>query len=473
MKFKYSNPPPNAPSLSFSIAVNSDQTWIFVLASGIVSIIFCAIGGLKAVVWVDVTQAFIMVIVQTIILIKSCIDAGGPNAVIDYNTINQTKLDFPDFSIDFYKANNFWNMVIYSLTIWATFSINQIAMQRTLACKSKKQGQTALYMTWPINFYVIGVSCLIGLSLACFYDGADLKRSSDNPDGPLESYDQLLTYYVKSWSDNGKWPGFIGLYSAALYSGAISSVSSSQAALSQLTLDDFIRPFFRIKNEKYALLISRCLMVFYGTIAILLAYVASLLGDLLRPTLSIAATFVGPFMGLFIAAAIPISTVHGSMIGGALSFILTIWICVGQINYTADYDGDGNLVLNGLDYLYGLSYLLLAPIGMILSLTFSLIFSIFDRLSAKNSTEKFFKPDSNLVLHYKKFDKFNSKFMRNNSTTDDLNYILNEKSMTISVSSFRNYDVDQAFENLAEELSRHGSMTELPRMRVQSSATSF
>ena len=98
--------------------------------------------------------------------------------------------------------------------------------------------------------------------------------------GEIKSYDQLLTYYVKSWQG---WDGFLGLYSASLYSGAISTVSSSQAVLAQLTLDDFIKPIFKI-DDRQALRISRLLMVFYGGLAVLLAWVASHLGDLLRPT---------------------------------------------------------------------------------------------------------------------------------------------------------------------------------------------
>ena len=121
---------------------------------------------------------------------------------------------------------------------------------------------------------MITLCVLIGLSLAVIYPDDPYKS------GEIKSYDQLLTYYVKSWQG---WDGFLGLYSASLYSGAISTVSSSQAVLAQLTLDDFIKPIFKI-DDRQALRISRLLMVFYGGLAVLLAWVASHLGDLLRPT---------------------------------------------------------------------------------------------------------------------------------------------------------------------------------------------
>ena len=97
------------------------------------------IGGLRAVVWVDVAQALIMVIVTFIILIKSWSDAGGISVVIDYN-VNASRIKVPNFAFDPYDANAFWNMLFYSFTIWATFSLNQVAMQRCLSCKDEKNG---------------------------------------------------------------------------------------------------------------------------------------------------------------------------------------------------------------------------------------------------------------------------------------------------------------------------------------------
>ena len=67
-------------------------------------------------------------------------------------------------------------------------------------------------MTWPINFYVIGVSCMIGLCLSTFYGSENLVEN-----GKIESYDQLLTYYVSSGESWDGWKGFTGLYSAALF----------------------------------------------------------------------------------------------------------------------------------------------------------------------------------------------------------------------------------------------------------------
>lgn len=350
-----------APSLSFSAANDDADVWIFVLAAGVICTIYTTIGGLRAVVWVDVAQALIMVIVTIIILVKSWSDAGGISVVIEYN-VNNSKIKTPNFGFDPYDPNAFWNMVFYTFTIWATFSVNQVAMQRCLSCKNELNGKLALYGTFPINFLVISLCVLIGLSLAVIYP--------EDPyiSGEIKSYDQLLTYYVKSWQG---WDGFLGLYSASLYSGAISTVSSSQAVLAQLTVDDFIKPIFKIDDER-ALRISRLLMVFYGGLAVLLAWVASHLGDLLRPTLSIMATFAGPFLGLFLMAVLPVTTQYGCMTGTFLAFSCAVWICVGSLTYSEEE-------ISGLGYLYKLSYLYQGAIGCGLSVAFCFICSFSER----------------------------------------------------------------------------------------------
>ena len=194
------------------------------------------------------------------------------------------------------------------------------------------------------------------------------------------------------------------------HSGAISSVSSSQAALAQITLNDFLKPTKiykkHIKTEKQAVFLSRFLMIFYGVIAILLAFVASLLGDLLRPTLSIAATFVGPFMGIFVAAVLPTTTLYGALSGGLASFVIAIWFCVGQINYVPRDDG----LIEGLDKIYALSYLLLAPIGIVISFVLVNVGSLIDRIV--NQREQF-KPSYDLVITNKHFKKLNKKLVKN------------------------------------------------------------
>lgn len=365
--------------------------------------IYSTIGGLKAVVWVDVIQAFVMIYVQTVILIKSVSDAGGFSQVLDYYQQPEiNKLTWPNFRVNVYEPNNFWNMMIpYAINMWGSFTINQIAMQRLLACKSIKHGQTALYMIGPLFAFVTIICCGIGLCLAKIYQSADLVEQ-----GKIGANDQLLTYYVASDYFSG-WTGFLGLYSAALYSGAISTVSSAQAALAQLTLKDFVIPIHKFwQQREYSrmakqgetidldkignsegltaqqkLNLSKILMAVYGILSVILAFVASNIGDLLRPVLSLAAGFTGPFLGIFIVASMKNSTAVGCMAGGLISFGFTMFVIVGQIYFKSNKPISE---YEGYDYFANLSYLIPGGLGAMVGAIACWCCSVIDRKFKKH-----------------------------------------------------------------------------------------
>lgn len=82
----------------------SDITFI-VLVAGInmfittpiicfICIFYTCIGGLKAVVWTDAVQSFIIFGTLITVAVKTTIDLGGLGAVIDLN-LNSTRIETP------------------------------------------------------------------------------------------------------------------------------------------------------------------------------------------------------------------------------------------------------------------------------------------------------------------------------------------------------------------------------------------
>ena len=134
---------------------------------------------------------------------------------------------------------------------------------------------------------------------------------------------------------------------------------------------------------------------------------ASKLGNLLVAVISLGATFVGPFMGMFLAAVLPYNTIRGSIAGVFCSFAVSIWICIGQISYQPREDA----VIEGLDKVYGTSYLLLSPIGMVVSFTLVNLFSGADRAVAALTqfNGEFFKPKAEIVLTFGSLSNFTEK----------------------------------------------------------------
>lgn len=81
-----------APSLALS-AVTGVNRWTSIFSVGIVCTIYCTIGGMKAVLWTDVFQSFLMFFSMLAIIIKGSIDVGGLNVVFE-RAMNGSRLEF-------------------------------------------------------------------------------------------------------------------------------------------------------------------------------------------------------------------------------------------------------------------------------------------------------------------------------------------------------------------------------------------
>ncbi len=69
-----------APALALS-AVTGLSKWFAIISVGLVCTLYCTIGGIKAVLWTDVFQSFLMFTAMIIIIIKGTNDVGGVGVV--------------------------------------------------------------------------------------------------------------------------------------------------------------------------------------------------------------------------------------------------------------------------------------------------------------------------------------------------------------------------------------------------------
>lgn len=81
-----------APALALS-AVTGTSKWTSIISVGAVCTVYCTIGGIKAVLWTDVFQSFLMFLAMIIIIIKGTADVGGVGQVLE-RAINGSRLEF-------------------------------------------------------------------------------------------------------------------------------------------------------------------------------------------------------------------------------------------------------------------------------------------------------------------------------------------------------------------------------------------
>ena len=97
----------------------------------------------------------------------------------------------------------------------------QTTVQRIQASGSEYKAKASLYIQAPLWIIMDGLFVLTGLTIYSYYEavGCDPFRS-----GQIYSSNQILPYFIV---DVLNFPGLPGIFIAVLFSGALSSVSSS------------------------------------------------------------------------------------------------------------------------------------------------------------------------------------------------------------------------------------------------------
>uniref|UniRef100_A0A0B7APP5 Sodium-coupled monocarboxylate transporter 1 n=1 Tax=Arion vulgaris TaxID=1028688 RepID=A0A0B7APP5_9EUPU len=312
-----------APSLALN-AVTGFTLWGSVISVGIVCTLYTAFGGMKAVLWTDSFQTFMMVASLLAILVKAAIVVGGWQAAWD-SGLRTNRIWFTDFRLDPAVRHSVWGMSIGGYFTWvAIFGVNQAQVQRAVTCPTLKKAQIAMWLNFPGLCIILYISCLIGMFMAAFYEKCDPMKAKfvDDPN-------QMLPMFVMDVL--GDITGLPGLFVAGLFSGALSTISSGLNSISACVLEDVIRVYFKSHmRETRARLISQIIALIFGIVCLGLTYVASKLGNILQAALSLFGMIGGPLLGLFSLGMIfPWANKWGAYTGLFSSLFLMFWIGTG------------------------------------------------------------------------------------------------------------------------------------------------
>ncbi|KAK3556967.1 hypothetical protein QTP70_022313 [Hemibagrus guttatus] len=328
-----------APALALNQITGLDL-WGVLVATGIVCIIYCTLGGLKAVIWTDVFQMVIMLAGFVAVIARGAVIQGGLGKIWEDN-YNGGRLDAFSFDPDPLRRHSFWTIVVGGSLMWVSmYAINQSQVQRYISCKTMTHAKMSLYVNMVGLWITVSLAMFSGLTMYSIYKDCDPFTNKD-----VGSSDQLLPYLVMDIL--AEFPGLPGLFVAAAYSGTLSTVSSSINALVAVTVGR--------------------LCVLFGALCIAMAAVASLMGSILQAALSVFGMISGPLLGLFLLGMFfRCANSTGSLTGLISGLVITLWVGIGaQI-----------IVRPALaDTWYSLSYLYFCPVAMLVTVTIGLIVS--------------------------------------------------------------------------------------------------
>lgn len=302
-----------------------------ILGIGLFSVVYTTLGGLRAVVWTDVIQFFVLL--------------GG--AVFTMGAVawqTQTGLgDWLDFSRDYTHERVEWfswdvtnRSTVFSISIgmlfWhaCTHGANQVALQRYFSVKDVWAARKS-FLVNALSSIGLGVLLAgVGLSLMYFVlnDGfvsGDMLQtqqdlmSSDNAirvDAQRRVFPQFIRLYLP--------PGMRGLVIAALFAAAMSTIDSGANSISTILTVDFLRP--RRQEPLSVLAELRIARVITASLGLAIVGLTIWLYHLSKETNIIDLCqrgfncFLGPLGGLFILAmfsrtATPATVIPALLVG--------------------------------------------------------------------------------------------------------------------------------------------------------------
>lgn len=258
-----------------------------------VTIVYTYLGGLRAVIWMDVIQISIYLI-GALIAITVMLDKipGGWSEMLAVGS-SHGKFDFVDFSVDLTTTYTVLSGLLGGAMLgMASHGTDQLIVQRLLACRNLRDSQKALVGSGVLVIVQFLFFLFIGVMLFVFYQHFPEKLSISRDD---EVFPLFIVQELPA--------GVGGLIIAAIFAAAMSTLSSSLNSLASSSIIDWIKPILKAEwSEKQELLYSRLATVGWAVLLIFMAILAGNWENVLEAGLSIASLTYGGLLGAFLIA---------------------------------------------------------------------------------------------------------------------------------------------------------------------------
>jgi SSS family solute:Na+ symporter len=264
-----------------------------VIGLGVVMIIFTLIGGIEAIVWIEVVLLIYIggAVAAAVILMQH---VGFNEAVALANAHDKFRLF--DFSFDLTKTYSFWAGLIGGtfLTL-STHGTDQYMVQRYLCTDRPRRAAAALLASGVIVLMQFVGFLFIGVLLFAFYrpDRLPAYAAKLGSAAPFAATDQVFPDFITT-----QLPvGLSGLVVAAILAAAM---SSSLSAIAATVVSDLYAPVTRNRDDRHFLRVSRFVVVIAGLAQIAVGVAMQHTNrSAVSAVLSVASLINGPILGVF------------------------------------------------------------------------------------------------------------------------------------------------------------------------------
>ncbi|HEY8916100.1 MAG TPA: sodium:solute symporter, partial [Chitinophaga sp.] len=271
-------------------SITGGNTVMIILVVGLIIIAVNLLGGIEAVIWLDVFQGF-MLFATGIICISVLLFSvkGGLPEVWKVAAANH-RTGFGPYDASLSRLT-FWVMAIngafYAIQKYGT---DQTVVQRYLTARTDKAAIKASLMGILLTVPVWTLFMFIGTALFVFYTQQPLPAGMQ-PDG-------VFPYFIVTQLP----AGVVGIIIAAMISAAICSLSADLNSLAAVGVEDYYKKIRPNRSDKEYLKAGRGLVVVSGLLSILIAMFYISAGDegVLGIIFTLYAIFSGGIVGIFL-----------------------------------------------------------------------------------------------------------------------------------------------------------------------------
>ncbi len=305
-----------------------------VLIMGVLSIAYCTMGGVEAVIWTDTIQTVVLLGGAILCVILMLIGTEGSFGEFIATAAEDGK---------FHAVNLHWDASSASLALWvviiggigqniSSYTADQAVVQRYMTTpdvrRSARSIWTAALLSIPATFLFYG----LGAALYVFY------KSHPERIDPTFMTDQIFPLFIAH-----EVPvGLAGLIVAGIFAAAQSTISTSMNSTATAVISDFIRPLDLLKSERGYLNWARGATFGFGVAGTLLGllFIDPSNFSLFDSFIKVIGLFMGVLGGLFALGVLTRrasgwGSLLGALAGAAVMGLLPVLTDISGYLYAA------------------------------------------------------------------------------------------------------------------------------------------
>ena len=320
------------PSLALT-AVTGIDIYTCIILMGVITIIYCTMGGVEAVIWGDVIQGIILVGGAFFAAAWLWGNTEGGFSAAWQMAVDNDKMRLFEWSLD-YRHVTFWVAILGGLANnLISYTSDQTVIQRYLTTKDIPSAKRSIWMNGVMSVFISVIFYVIGTGLYTFF-----KTPPAELDFTMAKGDAIFPFFMMSQLPQG----LAGLLIAAIFAATMSTISANINSVSTAFSIDFWKRFRPRVNDKEMLNVARVACVVCGTIGVGIALmmatwnIMSLL-DYFNTILGLLSSGLGGLflMGLFLPRVNGRSALIGFVVGELVVLLMNQYTATSFMLYGA------------------------------------------------------------------------------------------------------------------------------------------